>query len=989
MSHSGPWAARWACRLALPFAFFSGAAHAQQDASGDAQAERFEAELAAYRHQSDNARMLVETGNAAARCEREPEPDVRSARTCARLLRVHGLVLAAAFRHGEADAAFVRASAWLEAAPVADERLRAQVDLARGVGLRNLRRDFPAAMHWLARGLKPARALPPLETAQGALWLASAQSYAGDRIAAGESFDRAEAALAHAGLPQHPLHAELATQRAAWLTDEGQPNAALAQLDRAVEQAGTAQPYSPSVHFIALYSRGQTEQRLNNLDAAMQWFERAGALPGAAAINGGYSQAMLEYSICGNRLRRGGDFASAQRVCAKAAAGFEALPQIPPIEAASAFNNLGNAWQGLEREDEAMAAFERSLDYAAQAGPATRAIASTAQTNLAAIHLHRGDFARAETLASDQARMLRPAGDFAPRTARIALALLAAAQWAQGRRDEAFVHAAEAERSAARARRVLALELDERRALAGLDAIEGGLPLMLGIALESGDGTRAEQAWDAALDAHGVQSIWAARRLATARARADPALGAIWRQWQDTRQTLARQRLQAARGANEDAAMRHAEAAFEQAELALARTTAQAGARLADARQKLTAVRVALPPGAALVRFVAADVSHGDAVPRTARRPHLLALLAERNGPVRLIDLGERDAIAAEVSRWYALASRPDADARARTLAAQALWRRIWKPLALHGERVFVLPDPVLDSVAFVALQDDAGHYLIESGLRVHRLEHERQLLATPAPSHGTGAMLLAGAPEFAGSAALAGCIDEGAPGLAALGGAQRELMRIEALAREAGQAPQVLRGRAATERAVRAAMPGRRFLHFATHGIVFGSGCESKAGTRAVALASASGEPAGTGHFAGLAALAWSGLDPQAQSDDDGLLTSDEIAALDLSGVEWAVLSGCETALGPALGREGIGGLRRAFALAGVRSVAMSLWRIDDDATAPFMERLYRLRLSQGQGIDAALHAAMREELAARRVQGQSDAPYWWAAFVASGDWR
>jgi CHAT domain-containing protein len=100
-------------------------------------------------------------------------------------------------------------------------------------------------------------------------------------------------------------------------------------------------------------------------------------------------------------------------------------------------------------------------------------------------------------------------------------------------------------------------------------------------------------------------------------------------------------------------------------------------------------------------------------------------------------------------------------------------------------------------------------------------------------------------------------------------------------------------------------------------------------------------------------------------------------------------VLSACETALGPDLPQEGVGGLRRALALAGVRSVIMSLWRVDDEATAEFMRALYRQRLLAQASTDEAMQAATEAVLKLRRATGQSALPYYWAGFVASGDWR
>jgi CHAT domain-containing protein len=74
----------------------------------------------------------------------------------------------------------------------------------------------------------------------------------------------------------------------------------------------------------------------------------------------------------------------------------------------------------------------------------------------------------------------------------------------------------------------------------------------------------------------------------------------------------------------------------------------------------------------------------------------------------------------------------------------------------------------------------------------------------------------------------------------------------------------------------------------------------------------------------------------------DGGLLTAEAIAGLDLSRLDLAVLSACETGLGEGLAGEGVFGLQRAFHLGGCRDVVASLWKVDDEATAALMAVFY-----------------------------------------------
>ncbi len=143
-------------------------------------------------------------------------------------------------------------------------------------------------------------------------------------------------------------------------------------------------------------------------------------------------------------------------------------------------------------------------------------------------------------------------------------------------------------------------------------------------------------------------------------------------------------------------------------------------------------------------------------------------------------------------------------------------------------------------------------------------------------------------------------------------------------------------------------------------------------------------------------------------QRREDGVLTALEAAGLDLRGMQLLVLSACETGLGEVRQGEGVYGLRRALVLAGAETQVMSLWKVSDAATAALMGEFYR-RLGRGESRMAALRAArlglLRGELRpqseeTRRAIGLSPGkpaakrpakwqhPYYWAAFVISGDW-
>ncbi|WP_299068756.1 CHAT domain-containing protein, partial [Accumulibacter sp.] len=153
----------------------------------------------------------------------------------------------------------------------------------------------------------------------------------------------------------------------------------------------------------------------------------------------------------------------------------------------------------------------------------------------------------------------------------------------------------------------------------------------------------------------------------------------------------------------------------------------------------------------------------------------------------------------------------------------------------------------------------------------------------------------------------------------------------------------------------------------------------------------------------------------------EDGLLTAEDVAGIDLLNTELVFLSACETGLGDVRVGEGVFGLRRAFVIAGARTLIMTLWKVSDLATAILVDHFYQRLLAgtpKGKALRQAQHdlrtgelgklrprwlsEPMRERLAAgdakrRRKLDELAAmpddfcpfthPYYWAAFILQGD--
>lgn len=156
--------------------------------------------------------------------------------------------------------------------------------------------------------------------------------------------------------------------------------------------------------------------------------------------------------------------------------------------------------------------------------------------------------------------------------------------------------------------------------------------------------------------------------------------------------------------------------------------------------------------------------------------------------------------------------------------------------------------------------------------------------------------------------------------------------------------------------------------LHIATHGFFDPpSNINNQAKYEAEAMKS-SGL-----YFAGAQNTLWG--EPEKNMKEDGILSAQEIANLDLRGLRLAVLSACETGKG-SIGPDGVFGLQRGFKQAGADGIMMTLWKVDDKATQILMENFYK-NLTVGQDQYIALRNAQDA------VKKDYPDPKYWAAFI------
>lgn len=786
---------------------------------------------------------------------------------------------------------------------------------------------------------------------------------------------------------------------------------------------GPAHPYVAGL----LNNLADVERKLGDLDAALELFERSLAIR-EKSLGPDHPDVAQSLNNVGSVLAEQGHAAQARPLLERSLALREKAfgPSHPNVAMTLSVlggvlaeqGELGTATQVLQR---AQAIREKQLG-------AAHPYVAEVLNNLALIHLAAGDHAAALENAERAATIWEAAfGNAHPNLAQ-ALVTLARVQRAGGRRAEAFSSAVRAEEVARSHLRAAACQLSEAEALRYAAVRVSGRDLAFDI-LAGGPSTPSERrtALTVLARSRGIVLEALQERRGERPQEDTPRLQDLRRDLAEARAELARRvasssvsgQSSATSSSIEDARRRR-----EVAERALAASDPTARARLARDTLSFDQLASTLPAGSALVSFVRVRLeptSSGVVRSRVFHDLNLqatylaLVLRAGATDPA-LVTLGDATRIDALVQTWAAEAARgalaggrsPGQALRAYRDAGRALRAAVWDPLlaALDGVRFIVtVSDGALNLVNWAALPTGSASYLLESGPLLHRLTAERELLF-PAGGDRGKALLAVGDPAF-GEVPRVARVEADAPPAAdpanrfpPLPGAALEAEEIAAIWRASlagateGSAT-LLTGERATEAAFKELSPRSTVLHIATHGFFSGgTGGAGSGSTRGLGgLAPSSGGPTGIAAMegpVGAAGLAFAGANRTGRGEDgeDGILSAEEVAALDLDRAEWAVLSACDTGIGALHASEGVLGLQRAFRAAGARAVVMSLWAVDDQVTRTWMGALYRARLERRLTTAEAVRAAALEILRQRRAQGFSH-PFSWGGFVATGDWR
>jgi CHAT domain-containing protein/tetratricopeptide (TPR) repeat protein len=565
------------------------------------------------------------------------------------------------------------------------------------------------------------------------------------------------------------------------------------------------------------------------------------------------------------------------------------------------------------------------------------------------------------------------------------LSITAAAELKLGDMDKSFDDALESARIRRGNLLAVARTATERQALLYAEKGGDGLDVALQLGARGISPEQRSRLWDAVIRDRALVLDEMAERQRATRSQATPELAALNRGLTQAREDLANSVVAGPRTKEKDYSGRLGllRVAVDDRERQLALKSVDFRNRLVREHAGFADVNAALPAGAALAAYV--HYSGG----------YLAFVIRAGETVPAIVPIGTGKRIDTLIHGWRAQIDR-EREFQGREAgknevsyreAGTALRRAVWDPLvaSLTGaDKVYLTTDGLLQLVNFPALPTGKTSYLMETGPLLHLLSAERDIRDSPRAA-STGDMLAMGRPAF-DSRPFAGALANQFRGVAStcagfssldfpdLPGSAREAQSVLQVWKSRGNAGVALTGERASKSAFEEMASGKRVIHIATHGFFLEGSCSAENALEDPLLRSG---------------LALAGANRRAAAgpgQDDGILTAEEVASLDLESAELVVLSGCDTGSGEIRAGEGVLGLRRAFRIAGAQNLVMSLWPVTDEGAREWMTAFYQARFSRQQSPTQSVRDASLSQLRARRKTGLSTHPFYWAGFILVG---
>ncbi len=307
---------------------------------------------------------------------------------------------------------------------------------------------------------------------------------------------------------------------------------------------------------------------------------------------------------------------------------------------------------------------------------------------------------------------------------------------------------------------------------------------------------------------------------------------------------------------------------------------------------------------------------------------------------------------------------------------------QFWLPIAqkLKGiKKVYFSPDGVYNQISLNTLQNPKTKKFVLDEIELHLVTNTKDILAFGKSENKTLKAELLGYPLYdlqtqnADAARMREVLADSTRAFAnfqqvsLLPGTKKEVEDIFQILSQKKYSLEILTEQNATEENIKK-VKNPKILHLSTHGFFI----DSKEKNEKVNPMLRSG-------------LLLTGVSDYTRAEvkpdtEDGILTALEAANLDLDETDLVVLSACETGLGDVKAGEGVYGLQRAFKVAGVKSIVMSMWKVDDAVTQKLMTTFYQKFAESNKA-----RQAFKEAQAI--IKKQHPEPYYWGAFVMVGE--
>jgi tetratricopeptide (TPR) repeat protein len=694
-----------------------------------------------------------------------------------------------------------------------------------------------------------------------------------------------------------------------------------------------------------------------------------------------------------------GDYAKAEALYQRALKIGEKVlgPEVP--DTATSLNNLAELYYKMGNYAKAEPLYQRALKIREKSlGPEHPATAATLN-NLAALYEQMGDYAKAEPLFQRALKIREKAlGPEHPYTA-LSLNNLAFLNYEMGDSNEALRLGVQARRAQEKTlSNVLSFTSEQQRLAFQRTTHPYNLPATLG---------NAPELAEIVLRQKGIVLDSLLEDRLAAEASKDSKQHEVVNELRGAKQRLMQLQLETPKDTSEQA-LKKSEAEkkelsqrVEELEVGLARQVAGLGRVRRALSVTVLQVQATLGKDEVLIELL----GYLHYLGKNKFAPRYGAVLIAPSGEPKWVPLDRRGyEIKYNIAR-YQESARGKTDEATLSEVLHALHTLIWAPietaLPVETKTVIISPDSSLNFVSFATLVGPDDKFLAEK-YSIRYVASGRDLLRERKPSNSPTTFVYAD-PDFEAKPIASASTPTGATTIAMRSLEMRDLESIflrpllgteaeaNALEKRGGKSVKVFMGPNATEAELRQ-MNSPRVLHLATHGfflpeIDLGKSVDPLRPDQEISK----GKLVNPMHRSGLAlAGAQTTLEAWARgevppTENDGIVTAEEVGGLKLDGTWLVVLSACDTGSGEARAGEGVMGLRRGFIQAGAQNLLMTLWPISDETTVQIMLDFYNAAFKTGNAPQALADTQRDWLVKLRKERGLLDSVRLAGAFIMS----